>query len=166
MLSKRFFLVILLALGFAVAAHAQYPRAFGVRGGYGFEASYQHFVSDPHFLEVDLGYDMRGQGGFRLTGLYNLVIARPSWGSISYWTWYLGFGGSMGFLYNDVYSDVSKRGFMIAGCADLGVECCLWDHLGISLDIRPTYGYHFGEKSAYGKKLMWLIPALGVRYVF
>ena len=166
MRSKRLLLVILLALGFAVAAHAQYPRAFGIRGGYGFEASYQHFLGDPHFLEVDLGYDLRGQGGFRLTGLYNLVIARPDWTAEGYWTWYIGLGASMGYLYNDIVEADSKRGFMVAGCAAVGVEYCLWDHLGISLDIRPTYGYHIGAKHAYGSKLLWLIPALGVRYVF
>lgn len=166
MRSKKLILVVLLSLGAAVAAHAQYPRAFGIRGGYGFEASYQHFVSDPHFLEFDLGYDMRGNGGFKLSTLYNFVIARPDWTRAGYWTWYLGLGATLGYLYNDILDDSYGRGFMIAACAGAGVEYCLFNHLGISLDVRPSFGYHVGAKSFYGTKLLGLIPCLGVRYVF
>ena len=50
---KKIILVAALVLGFAAAAAAQ-PRALGLRGGYGVEASYQHTLGS-NFVEADLG---------------------------------------------------------------------------------------------------------------
>lgn len=165
MRSKRFILIILLALGLAATASAQYPRAFGLRGGYTLEASYQHFLGDPHFLEVDLGLDLVGQRGFRLAGTYNLVLARPSWAGGD-WTWYLGPGVVAGYVYH--HKDAEHAGVAVAACAQLGVEYAPFKHLGISLDIRPMYGWHFKEKQAYmaGGIGYMLIPNLAIRFLF
>lgn len=163
MLSKRI-IVLILALGLCAAASAQGSRAFGLRGGYGLEASYQHSFSSPHFLEVDLGVDFVGQRGFRATGVYDFVLGQPSLTGAGEWSFYLGPGVSVGYVYN---TDAVDPSFMVAGCLMLGVEWLLWDHLGISVDFRPMYGWDFAGKRAYKGGLMYgLIPSLGIRFVF
>ena len=73
---KKIILVAAMVLGFAVAAVAQ-PRAVGLRGGWGVEASYQHSFGE-NFLQADLGLNTfnslhdkstRGEGGFGSTGV-------------------------------------------------------------------------------------------------
>ena len=56
---KKALIVIAAVFGFAMVASAQ-PKAIGGRLGYGLEASYQHFLGNPNFLEVNLGLDMFG----------------------------------------------------------------------------------------------------------
>lgn len=164
MRSKRLILIILMALGFAATASAQYPRAFGIRGGYGLEVSYQHFLGDPHFLEVDLGLDLVGERGFKVTGSYDFVIARPNITRGGDWSIYLGPGLSAGYVYN---KDAEDASFMVAGCLVLGMEFAPWRHFGISLDFRPMYGWDFGGKKPYlGGLYSGLIPSLGVRFLF
>ena len=164
MRSKRLFAALILALGLCAAASAQGSRAFGLRAGYGLEASYQHSFFEPHFLEVDLGVDFVGQRGFRLTGVYDFVLFHPSLTNGGEWSFYLGPGVSMGYVYNKEAVDPS---FMVAACVQLGMEWLLWDHLGLSVDVRPMYGWDFAGKKAYEGGLFYgLIPSLGLRFVF
>ena len=64
---KKIILVAALVLGFAAAAAAQ-PRAVGLRGGYGVEATYQHTLG-ANFLEANLGL------GFGEVGYFNVGVA-------------------------------------------------------------------------------------------
>ena len=155
-----------MALGFAVAAHAQYPRAFGVRGGYGLEASYQHCVGDPHFIEVDVGLDLVGQRGFRLTGIMDFVLWRPYMGRVGTWSLYAGPGVSTGYVYNSM--DAPEPSFVVAACVQLGLEFAPWTHFAMAADLRPMYGWDFSSKTSYFRGGFWygLIPSLSLKYLF
>ena len=51
-------------------------------------------------------------------------------------------------------------------CGQLGVEYTFTFPLAISLDVRPQFGYHFGDGGVYSGGLYGFIPTLGVRYRF
>ena len=68
---KKIILVAALVLGFAAAAVAQ-PRAVGLRGGWGVEASYQHTLG-ANFIQADLG--LVGHG-ITATATYNWMLAQ------------------------------------------------------------------------------------------
>lgn len=108
---KKTIIIIAVMLGFAFAASAQ-PKAIGGRLGYGIEASYQHTLGAPHFLELNAGIFGLNHVGFRFTGLYNFVFAQPNWTPRGSWAWYAGPGVSLGTAhYND------KNGQFFAGIA-------------------------------------------------
>ena len=51
---RKAIIVIAAMLGFAFMSSAQ-PKAIGGRLGYGLEASYQHYLGSPNFLEANAG---------------------------------------------------------------------------------------------------------------
>ena len=71
---KKTIIIIAVMLGFAFAASAQ-PKAIGGRLGYGIEASYQHTLGAPHFLELNAGIFVMHHGGFRSPGFSYFVFA-------------------------------------------------------------------------------------------
>ena len=157
---KKTILILLLAgLGLCTAAQ---PRAIGLRGGYGLELSYQHALDWPHFVEADLGLDLAGNKGFRTTVTYNIVIAEPSWGGGD-WLWYVGPGVGMGYLYEN---KTDRMDVMLAGVVQFGCEYSPTEHLGLSADLRPMFGYHFGTGKFYQGGLLGFIPTLGIRFKF
>ena len=104
---KKIILLAALMLGLAVAASAQ-PRAIGLRGGYGIEASYQHTLSKTNFVQADLGFTA---GGFNMTATYNWMLFKPQWTDRGEWGVYAGPGVTLG---SKVYSTLSYRpGFHI-----------------------------------------------------
>lgn len=153
-------LITLLLAGLGLCAAAQ-PRAIGLRAGYGLELSYQHTLDWPHFLEIDMGLDLAGDHGFRTTATYNIVFAEPEWSSVGTWTWYVGPGASFGYV-----DENGKQNLMLAFVAQLGCEYSPTAHLGISLDIRPMFGYHVGADHFYTGGMRGFIPTLGVRFKF
>ena len=156
---KKMLLTLLLA-GLGLCAAAQ-PRAIGLRAGYGLELSYQHTLDWPHFLEIDMGLDLAGDHGFRMAATYNIIVAEPDWTSVGTWAWYVGPGASFGYLYEKDRSDV-----MLAFVAQAGCEYSPTPHLGLSLDMRPMFGYHFGTGKFYSGGLLGFVPTLGVRFKF
>ncbi|MDD7154545.1 MAG: hypothetical protein SPF80_07330, partial [Candidatus Cryptobacteroides sp.] len=129
---KKTIIIIAVMLGFAFAASAQ-PKAIGGRLGYGIEASYQHTLGAPHFLELNAGIFGLNHVGFRFTGLYNFVFAQPKWSPRGSWAWYAGPGVSLGTAY---YND--KNGRFFAGIAgQVGLEYEFWFPLQLSVDLRP-----------------------------
>lgn len=158
---KKTILILLLA-GLGLCAAAQ-PRAIGLRGGYGLELSYQHALDWPHFVEVDLGLDLAGNQGFRATATYNIVVAEPDWTSIGDWAFYVGPGVSAGYVYE---TGTNRSDVMLAAVAQLGCEYSPTEHLGISLDLRPMFGFHFGTGKFYTGGLLGFIPTLGIRFKF
>ena len=152
-------LITLLLAGLGLCAAAQ-PRAIGLRAGYGLELSYQHALDWPNFVEVDLGLDLAGNNGFRATATYNIIVAEPSWG-LGEWAWYVGPGASFGYVYEKDRADM-----MLAFVAQVGCEYSPTEHLGISLDMRPMFGFHFGTGKFYSGGLLGFVPTLGVRFKF
>lgn len=152
---KKLVSICLAALGLCIAANAQ-PRSLGVRlGTTGIEMSYQHTMQKRSFIEAELGSEFGGVTGFKATGSYNFIFARPAWTDRGYWSIYTGPGMSLGCLDNK---------FLIAFSANAGIEYTFWFPLQLSLDIRPSYGVSGGEFHSHGK---WgFFPSLAARHRF
>ena len=152
---KKIIVLAALILGFSVAAAAQ-PRAIGLRIGNGGEISYQHTLGQ-NFLEVDGGLGLGFDGVFNVgaTGIYNFMIAQPSWTPRGEWGFYAGPGAGVGLGLGDVnYFNTSAAGMV-------GLEYSFWFPLQLSFDLKPQLGFGFG----YG--FHWSVtPSLGVRYKF
>ena len=142
---KKILLIAAMVLGFAVAASAQ-PRAIGLRGGVGLaNVTYQHSMGT-NFLEAGLGlYD----SAFSVEGVYNFMLAQPSWTSRGEWGVYAGPGANV-VLGNSVFD--------IAVVGQVGLEYTFWFPLQLSIDVRPPFGLNNGFSGFY--------PALGIRYRF
>ena len=148
---KKMILVAAMMLGVAVAAIAQ-PRAVGIRGGYGIEASYQHTLGDK-FVQADLG--LLGHG-FNLAGTYNWMLAKPQWTDRGEWGFYAGPGASIGFGVTNT-AHVAVAGLV-------GLEYTFWFPVQLSVDIRPQFGLDFGNGVGFHASGYW--PTLSVRYRF
>ncbi len=141
---KKILLIAALVLGFAAAASAQ-PKALGIRGGYGVELSYQHYIGGSDFIEADLGLgDFKY---FNAAATYNFSIAEFGDG----FKFYAGPGVALGL------GEYLHLG--IAGQA--GIEYNFSFPLQLSLDVRPQLGL---VNQAFG---IWgWYPHLGIRYQF
>lgn len=163
---KKLIIVAIIAIAFASASSAQ-VKSVGIRGGYGVELSYQQWFGYPHFLEVDLGMDIVGDDGFKVTGTYNWVVGNPQYTYGGAWDIYMGPGVSLGYVYDtkgSPNSDASSA--MAAFVVQFGIEYYPAAHFGISADIRPMIGYHFGSNDIYRAGLYGFIPSLALRYEF
>ena len=153
---KKIILVAALVLGFAVAASAQ-PRAIGVRIGNGGEISYQHQLGS-NFLEVDGGLGLGFDGVFNVgaTGIYNFMIAQPSWTSRGEWGFYAGPGAAVGMKLGNSENDGY---FHVAAAGMVGLEYTFWFPLQLSIDFRQHIGIGNG---------FWCPSSvgLGIRYRF
>lgn len=161
---KKLVLILAIALGFTAVAVAQ-PKAIGGRlGGWGVQASYEHYLGGDNFIEATLGIDpFNDDLGFNVTGIYNFVFATPSWSSKGSWAWYAGPGISGGTMFNDK-KDVkdSKAYFGIIG--QVGLEYQFWFPLQLSADLRPMVAFCKGDtlfRTAYA-----VCPTISVRYMF
>ncbi|RED49409.1 hypothetical protein [Seonamhaeicola aphaedonensis] len=161
---KKFFLVSLALIGFALTTEAQVisDNAIGLRmgdsDGFGAEISYQRALGENNRLEVDLGWrDGNNYDGFKLAGLYQWVF--PLDGGFN---WYVGAGGGIGsFSVNTPGEDITDTFIFAAG--DIGIEYDFEIPLLISLDFRPEIG--FGEDNYNNNDLDFDI-ALSIRYQF
>ena len=151
---KKIILIAAMVLGFAVAATAQ-PRALGVRIGNGGEISYQHTLGN-NFLEVDGGLGIFNGINIGATGIYNFMIAQPSWTSRGTWGFYAGPGAGVGLALGDV------NYFALSAAGMVGLEYTFDFPLQLSIDLRDNIGIGFGGHG------LWNHPsvALGVRYRF
>lgn len=156
---KKLILIAVAALGFAAVSAAQ-PKAIGGRAGYGLELSYEHFIAgSPSFAEFNLGIFGFSNLGFRATGIYNIVFARPAISSRGDWAVYGGPGLSIGL------SDEEGNPFFVGFVAQAGLEYSFWFPLQLSADLRPVIGVSDGH--FYGRGFgLGLIPTLSVRYLF
>ena len=153
---KKIILVAALVLGFAVAASAQ-PRAIGVRIGNGGEVSYQHSLGS-NFLEVDGGLGLGFDGTFNVgaTGIYNFMIAQPSWTSRGEWGFYAGPGAGVGLGLGEV------NYFALSAAGMVGIEYNFSFPLKISLDFRQHVGIGLGGNGLWTPSSV----GLGIRYRF
>ena len=79
---KKIILSIILLTGMMLYSFAQ-PRSVGALvGATGAKLSYQHSTRTEQFVSidagVDLGYNVSGQPGAKVTGTYNFIWARPN----------------------------------------------------------------------------------------
>ncbi len=155
---KKAIILIAAVFGFAVVASAQ-PKAVGGRVGYGLELSYEHYLGNPNFLEVNVGMNYYGGVGADATGIYNFTFAQPSWTPRGNWAWYAGPGITLGSTH---YNDDNQFFFGIVG--QVGLEYTFWFPLQLSADIRPVFGYCDSEFWMHG--LLGFVPTIGVRYSF
>lgn len=152
---KKIILVAAMVLGFAVAAVAQ-PRAVGIRGGYGVEATYQHTLG-ANFVEANLG--LNGFNALNVAATYNWMIAQPQWTDRGEWGFYAGPGAALGFGFG------AASHFNVAAVGQVGLEYTFWFPLQLSIDIRPQLGLITASGAAVFYFGGWC-PALGIRYRF
>ena len=162
--------VVLFASVIAVSAQ---PRAIGVRGGYGIEASYQHGFGEKNMLQLDAG--MPAFRGLHLIGTYNWVFPISSWKHAGSWNWYVGGGAGVGFHW---YHYGWGLGSYISGLAGLavmgGVEYNFKFPLQLSVDYRPLIGIGFSKNEYYKNNNVWFYTnglycgaiAVSARYKF
>ena len=175
---KRLTIILSFLIGLSVVAQAQ-PRAVGLRiGATGLDASYQYEMNRNTFFQGDLGMDFGSSKdaavGFKFTGTYNIVWARPAWTDTGTWALYAGPGVSLGYVgdkvtYKNELTKINTRdhGFMFALAAQAGIEYNFDFPLQLAADIRPYIGLHVGQKAGfYGRGLLGLIPTLSARYRF
>ena len=187
---KKIILAIILTT-VAVTSYGQ-SRAIGTRIGLtGFEADYQHiFKNKNQFLECDLGVDFGWLGksvpavkagdkiGFKATGVYNFVWARPAWTNKGSWALYAGPGVTIGAAHDDIHYmaedgvsiiNFQRHGFVLGVCAQVGLEYTFWFPLQLSVDLRPTVGMHANKYEGvgfYDNGLLGFAPTISVRYRF
>ena len=149
---KKVIILAAVVLWFTVPSFAQ-PRAVGLRGGYGIEASYQHALGS-NFIQADLG--LVGDG-ITATGTYNWMIASPQWTDRGDWGIYAGPGAAIG-LYN--------KSFCAAVCGQVGLEYTFWFPLQLSVDLRPQIGFWAGNNASGFYGLHSFYPTFAVRYRF
>lgn len=141
---KKIILAAALVLGFAVAASAQ-PKALGIRGGYGADLSYQHYVSGSNFIEADLG--LENFEFLNVAATYNFMISE--------------FGNGFGFYAGPGLAVGLGEALHVGVAGQAGVEYNFNFPLQISIDIRPQLGL---VNEAFG---IWgWYPHLGIRYQF
>ena len=162
---KKIIIIAALALGFAVAATAGNPiekkfggktRALGLRGGYGFELSYQHSLGE-NFVEADLG--LWGFNTLNAVATYNWMLAQPQWTSRGDWGFYAGPGVAVGFDFNSATAGVN-----VGAVGQIGLEYTFWFPLQLSIDIRPQLGVHIGNGDLF--HVSGFYPTLAARYRF
>lgn len=164
---RKLVIAVVLALAFAWTSQAQIKSA-GIRGGYGVEVSLQQWFgySSPQFVELDLGMDLLQDHGFKLTGTYNWIVGNPMVLGMDM-DFYMGPGVSLGYVYDTPgCRNDDKPALMAAFVMQFGLEWYALPHLGISLDVRPAIGYHFGSEDLYRGGLYGFIPSIGLRYEF
>ena len=153
---KKIIIIAAMMLGVAVAAVAQ-PRAIGIRGGYGIEASYQHTLGSANFIEADLG--LASFNSLNVVATYNWMIANPQWTDRGEWGFYAGPGAAIGLGFSPASF------FNIAAAGQVGIEYTFWFPLQISLDIRPQLGL-VTASGASGFYFGGWYPSFGARYRF
>lgn len=193
---KKLIAVIVLSAAVAFSAFAQ-PKAVGGRfaadGVLGLEASYEHYVGSPNFIEVEAAFNWWGGFGGSATALYNFMVLQPNWTSRGEWGMYAGVGVSGGYVGNiyrhtkyfdsqleldledviiEYYGPGACSGGMVSLVPQFGLEYTFWFPLQFSVDIRPLVGMHFnkncyhGGVHFYGNGLYGFIPSISVRYAF
>lgn len=191
---KKIIITVSLILAAGIAAMAQ-PKAVGLRlGATGLEASYEHNISRDQFIEanlgLDFGYNVVGNPGLKVSGVYNFVWARPAWTTQGSWALYAGPGITLGFVDDLVPYEIGEgirgyhdNGFAIGVTGQVGLEYSFWLPLQLSVDLRPCIGLHINDGRfrdpytntivKYGSKvgfydngLLGFAPTISVRYLF
>ena len=176
---KHLILTTLILASYCVISTAQ-PRSVGALvGSTGAKLSYQHDLSADQFISidagVDLGYNVSGHPGVKVTGTYNFIWAEPKWTQKGSWSIYAGPGLSTGWAQDRVVikngeerSNSFADGFVIGAVGQVGLEYRFEIPLQLALEVRPCIGMHITDEtiSFYDNGFLGFIPALAIRYSF
>ena len=165
---KKYLFVALLAVA-SIAVYAQ-PRAVGVNLGPWSSISYQHGFGNANMLDVAGNIILPINSGLGVGGhvTYDWIDpfgASVPWTEKGEWHWYMGVGGSGGF----VFPTNNTNGWWYAGVAGhIGIEYDFWFPFQLSLDWRPSIGLANSNGGNIGFNLpgLWGGIQLGVRYKF
>lgn len=152
---KKIITIIAAIFVFASAAAIAQPRAIGIRGGYGVEASYQHTVGS-NFIEADLGFGF----GFGSRCNYSMATAIYDFSlyKVDNFNFYAGPGLQLA-LYP---SENVPVGFSMGIVGQAGVEYQFKAPINLSLDWRPAFQFIDVKNLGFrGESIM-----LGFRYRF
>ena len=168
---KKILFVAVLAVA-SLAAYAQ-PRAVGVNLGAWSSISYQHGFGESNMLDVAANVILPinsgvGVGGHVTYDWIDPFNAPVPWNNKGEWHWYMGVGGSGGFVFPYTKSDGSSvGGTWYAGVAGhIGIEYDFWFPFQLSLDWRPSIGVAGNNGIAFNIPGLWGGIQLGVRYKF
>lgn len=157
---KKILMIAFSALCLAAVASAQ-PKALGGRiGNYGLDISYENYVGGASdFLEFELGLDDAfSTSAFHFDGVYNFMIAHPTWTTQGQWGFYAGPGASVAVWDNGKDENVVYAGIL----GNVGLEYMFDIPLQLSVSLRPRI--MFGDGKVRDNGLLTL--GIGVRYLF
>lgn len=162
---KKVFLVAFFALCGTFAVMAQ-PRAIGINLGPWTSFSYEHGFGSSNMLDVAANVILPFNSAFGVGGHVTYDWIDPfgatfPWNERGEWHWYMGVGGSGGFVFGD-------KGWFYAGVAGhIGFEYDFWFPFQLSLDWRPSIGIcNAGDNIGFHKGGLWGPISLGIRYLF
>ena len=166
---KKLLIVAVLAVA-SIMAYAQ-PRAIGVNLGPWSSFSYQHGFGESNMLDVaanvilPLDGKHTGVGGHVTYDWIDPFNAPVPWDKKGEWHWYMGVGGSGGFVFTMVNDGTSWWYAGVAG--HIGIEYDFWFPLQLSLDWRPSLGVGTNTGNiGFNIPGLWGGIQLGVRYKF
>lgn len=139
--------LVVLFVGHEASAQLDSPHAAGIRFGSATGITYRHTLSDVNAFEGILSVQSNSRSSrFRLVGLYQ--YHQPLDIGAEGFSWYWGFGGSVGSYTGKAYTDAngnridrySELALSIDGVA--GVEYAIpTTPLAVSLDIKPYFDF-------------------------
>lgn len=152
----------------SIAALWAQPRAIGVNLGPWTSFSYQHGFGSANMLDVAANVVLPfgnhfGVGGHVTYDWIDPFGATFPWNNKGEWHWYMGVGGSSGFIW-----EKNTNNWFYAGVAGhIGFEYDFWFPFQLSLDWRPSLGINnAGNKIGFNDLGLWGPISLGVRYLF
>ena len=164
---KKILLIAVLAVA-SLTAYAQ-PRAIGVNLGPWASFSYQHGFGEKNMLDLAANVYLPltrkhiGVGGHVTYDWIDPFNAPVPWNNKGEWHWYMGVGGSGGF----VFPMNNYDGWWYAGVAGhIGIEYDFWFPFQLSLDWRPSIGIAGNNGISFNIPGLWGGIQLGVRYKF
>lgn len=166
-MKKSFSIVAILAFLSVGVAFAQ-PRAIGVNLGAWSSFSYQHGFGESSMLDVAANVILPincgvGVGGHVTYDWIDPFNAPVPWDKRGEWHWYMGVGGSGGF----VFPTSDEKSWWYAGVAGhIGIEYDFWFPFQLSLDWRPSIGVAGKDAIGFNLNGLWGGALLGIRYKF
>lgn len=164
---KKILLVAIMAIASVAYVNAQ-PRAVGVNLGAWSSFSYQHGFGESNMLDLAANVILPinsgvGVGGHVTYDWIDPFNAPVPWNNKGEWHWYMGVGGSGGF----VFPMNNYPGWWYAGVAGhIGIEYDFWFPFQLSLDWRPSIGIAGNDGIKFNLPGLWGGIQLGVRYKF
>ncbi|MCR4664574.1 MAG: hypothetical protein K5660_04320 [Paludibacteraceae bacterium] len=164
---KKSILIVALVLCSTFVAMAQ-PRAIGINLGPWTSFSYEHGFGTDNMLDVAANVILPFGNGFGAGGHVTYDWIDPfgatfPWNEKGEWHWYMGVGGSAGYVW-----EKNANNWFYAGVAGhIGFEYDFWFPFQLSLDWRPSVGIcNAGNKVGFNNAGIWGPISLGVRYLF